>query len=266
VRQAFNHAFDFEWSNKNFFHHAYKRTASYFEGSELAARGVPKGAVQRLLQPYRKTLGEKIFTQPFQNPKTTGSGQNRKGLLQANKLLNQAGWKIQNNRRVKNGQPLKVSFLLISPAFEKIVLAYKRQLEKLGIRAQVQLVDPAQYRNRLKNYDFDIIIHTFAQSLSPGNEQIDFWSSRSAKVKGGRNLIGVQNKVVDVLIEKIIAAKTRTALIAATQALDFVLLSGHYVVPQWFIPHYRIAYWKPLRRPKQLPDYGLAFPETWWVE
>ena len=266
VRQAFSYAFDFEWMNKNFFHQAYQRTASYFEGSELAARGVPKGAVRRLLEPFRSQLAPDIFTKPFANPKTKGDGNNRAQLRRASQLLKQAGYVVKNNRLVKEGKQLSVSFLLIAPAFEKVALAYKRQLEKLGISVRIQLVDAAQYRNRLRDYDFDIIIHTFGQSLSPGNEQLDFWSARAAKIKGGRNLIGVENKVVDSLIEKIIAAKTRRQLIAATQALDFVLLNGHYVVPQWFIPYQRIAFWQPLRYPQPLPKYNLGFPEVWWVQ
>ena len=266
VRQAFNYAFDFEWSNKNFFHQAYQRTASYFEGSELAARGVPKGAARALLKPYRTQLDKQLFTKPFANPKTKGDGNTRIQLREASRLLKQAGYQVKNNRLVKDGRPLEVSFLLISPAFEKIVLAYKRQLEKLGIRAKIELVDAAQYRNRLRSYDFDIIVHTFPQSLSPGNEQRDFWSSAAAKRKGGRNLIGIQHKVVDALIEKIITAKTREELIAATQALDFVLLNEYYVVPQWFVPYHRIAYWQPLRRPRSLPKYQLGFPEIWWVQ
>lgn len=264
VRRAFNDAFDFEWSNRTFFHSAYKRTNSYFEGSPLAAQGVPKGAVRRLLLPYRDKLSKEIWTQPYKNPKTDGTGRNRANLRRAAARLREAGYQIQNNQLVKDGKPLSVSFLLLSPAFEKIVLAYKRQLKKLGIEARVQVVDAAQYRNRLQTYDFDIIVHTFGQSLSPGNEQRDFWNSFSAKQKGGRNVIGIQDPVVDALVEKIITAKTRQELKTATQALDFVLLSGHYVVPQWFLPYHRIAYWKPLTHPP-LPPYGLGMPALWSV-
>jgi len=165
----------------------------------------------------------------------------------------------------KTGEVLRVEFLLVSPAFEKIVLAYQRELEKLGIVVQVLVVDPAQYRNRLRDYDFDIIVHHFPQSLSPGNEQRDFWGSVSARKPGGRNLIGIQDEAIDGLIEKLIAAKDRPNLIAATRALDRALCAVHYVVPHWYLPFYRIAYWQGLAHPKRLPAYGLGFPEIWWV-
>ena len=243
LREAFNYAFDFEWMNRHFFYNAYRRTASYFEGSELAA---PRACLA---------------------PQTKGDGQNRAQLRRAAQLLDAAGWEIKDQRRVNraSGEALSVEFLLVSPAFEKIVLAYQRQLEKLGIAVQLRLVDAAQYRNRLRDYDFDIIIHNFPQSLSPGNEQRDFWGSQSAKLAGGRNLIGIQSASIDRLINNVIAAQNRKNLIQAVRALDRALCAGHYVVPQWHLPYYRLAYWRPLAHPRQLPPYSLGFPQMWWV-
>ncbi len=268
LREAFNYAFDFEWMNRHFFYKSYRRTQSYFEGSELAATALPSKNELKLLEKWRSQIPDEVFTRPFANPRTDGSGRNRVGLRQATKLLRQAGWRVQGTRLVnsKNGEPLVVELLLVQPAFEKIALAYKNQLKKLGIDVRVQIVDPAQYRNRLRDYDFDIIIHTFGQSLSPGNEQRDFWSSQAAQLPGGRNLIGIQNPAIDALIENLIAAKNRRELIAACRALDRVLLAFHYVVPQWHLAATRAAFWRPLAHPKKLPDYGLGFPAIWWLK
>ena len=267
VRRALNYAFDFEWMNKHFFYNAYKRSSSYFEGSELAQKGLPKGKERALLMAHREDLPKEIFTKPITNPKTKGDGHNRQGLRQALLLLKQAGWQIKNNRltHIKTNQIFHIEFLLVSPSFKKIILAYQKNLEKLGIEVSVQIVDSAQYSNRLRDYDFDAIIHNFPQSLSPGNEQRDFWHSESANISGGRNLIGIQNAVIDDLIDKIIHAPNRLDLIAATRALDRVLLWEYYVIPQWHIPYQRIAFWKPLSHPQPLPAFGLGFPEIWWV-
>ena len=273
LRAAFNYAFDFEWMNKNFFHQSYRRTGSYFEGSELASTAasghrLPSEDELKLLNKWRGKIPDEVFTQAFANPKTDGSGRNRAQRREAIRLLREAGWQIKDEKliNIKTGQPLFVEILLVQPLFEKIALAYKTQLKKLGIDVRVQLVDPAQYRNRLRDYDFDIIINTFGQSLSPGNEQRDFWSAKAAQLPGGRNLIGVQSPAVDALIDNIIAAKNRRELIAASRALDRVLLAGHYVVPQWHLAATRLAFWRPLAHPKKLPDYGLGFPAIWWLE
>ncbi len=268
LRQAFNYAFDFEWMNKNFFYQSYDRTQSYFEGSELVASGLPSKGELKLLDKWRGQIPDAVFARAYANPKTDGTGRPRANLRRARQLLREAGWHIKDTKlvNVKTGAPLGVEFLLVAPAFEKIALAYRRQLKKLGIAARVNIVDPAQYRNRLRDYDFDIIIHTFGQSLSPGNEQRDFWSSEAAKLPGGRNLIGIQNPAIDELIEQIIAAKDRPSLITACRALDRVLRAYHYVVPQWHLASQRIAFWKPLAHPKKLPDYGLGFPAIWWSE
>ena len=157
-----------------------------------------------------------------------------------------------------------MEFLLVQPAFERIVAPYIRNLERLGITARTRIIDPSQYQNRLNNYDFDAVVASFGQSLSPGNEQRDYWSSQSADTPGGKNLIGIHDPAVDALIEKLIFAASRAELVAATRALDRVLLSNHYVVPQWHAPHERLAYWQKLAHPARMPALALGFPDLWW--
>jgi microcin C transport system substrate-binding protein len=264
VRQAFNLAFDFEWTNKNLFYGQYARTESFFGDGELAATGLPSAAELALLEPLRDALPSDVFTTAFENPKTAGDGNVRTNLREARRLLASAGWEIANGRLEKQGQPLEVEFLLVQPGFERIVAPYIKNLEKLGVAARIRLVDPTQYQNRLNGFDFDIIVDSFGQSLSPGNEQRDYWSSESADREGGRNMIGIRNPAIDALVDKIIFADTRAALIAATRALDRVLLWSHYVVPQWHAPRERVAYWRGLSYPKPLPRHSLGFPDIWW--
>lgn len=264
LRQAFNYAFDFEWTNKNLFYGQYARTKSFFGEGELAAKGPPSAAELKLLEPYRKSLPPEVFTAAYENPQTSGDGNVRNNLREARRLLATSGWTIVNGRLEKDGQPLEVEFLLVQPAFERIVAPYIKNLEKLGIAARIRLVDPTQYQNRLNKFDFDIIVDSFAQSLSPGNEQRDYWSSRAADREGGRNMIGIRDPVIDALVDKIIFAETRTALITATRALDRVLLWSHYVVPQWHAPSSRVAYWRGLAYPNPLPRHSLGLPDIWW--
>ena len=267
VRRALAYAFDFEWTNANLFNGAYTRTASFFSNSELAAGGLPDEAERALLGPFRHRLPGEVFTQVYAPPKTDGSGNIRHNLHTAKKLLQEAGWRIKRRRLVspETGAPMEIEFLLVSPAFERVIGPMRKNLERLGVTARIRTVDTAQYQNRLDRFDFDIVIATFPQSLSPGNEQIDFWGSAKADVKGSRNLIGVADPVVDALIEAIVAAPDRTGLIAATRALDRVLLWGHYVIPQWHIRTFRVAYWKRFGRPVITPKYGLGF-NTWWID
>ena len=267
VREALSYAFDFEWTNKNLFYDAYKRTNSFFENSELASSGVPSGGELDLLNDYRELLPQKLFQEEYNPPKTDGSGFMRKELQEATKLLQDAGWELQEGKLInkKSGSKFEFELLLVSPAFERIVLPFKDNLAKLGIDVSVRTIDSAQYQNRLDGFDFDMIVSTFSQSLSPGNEQRNFWGSDAAKTNGSRNIIGISNEVIDSLIEKVISAKDREDLIMTTRALDRVLLWNHYVIPQWHISAYRTLYWDIFDKPLVRPKYSLG-THTWWVD
>ena len=267
VRAALTQAFDFEWTNKNLFNGAYTRTASYFSNSELASSGLPSADELKLLEPFRGRLPPEVFEETYAPPKTDGSGNVRRNLGAALKLLREAGWAIEGGKLVSpdDGTPMEIEFLILSPNFERVIAPFVKNLEKLGVESRIRLVDTAQYQNRTDAFDFDVIVSTAGQSLSPGNEQRDFWSSVAADLPGSRNFAGIEDPVVDALIEKVIAAPDRRALIAATRALDRVLLWGHYVVPHWHIRSFRVAYWSKFARPPITPKYGLGF-DTWWID
>ena len=265
VRKALSFAFDFEWTNKNLFYGAYKRTDSFFENSELASSGLPSQAELAYLNPYIDQLPKEIFNEEYSNPKTDGSGFIRNELQEATKLLQEAGWKLQDGKlESTNGEPFEFEILLVSPAFERIVLPFIDNLEKLGINASLRTIDSSQYQKRIESFDFDMVVFTFSQSLSPGNEQRNFWSSGAADTNGSRNIIGIKNNVIDLLIENLINAKDREDLITISRALDRVLLWNYYVIPQWHISAYRVLYWDMFDQPKQKPKYSLGF-DTWWV-
>ena len=265
VRKALSFAFDFEWTNKNLFYGAYKRTDSFFENSELASSGLPSQAELAYLNPYIDQLPEEIFNEEYSNPKTDGSGFIRNELQEATKLLQEAGWKLRDGKlENSNGEPFEFEILLVSPAFERIVLPFIDNLEKLGINASLRTIDSSQYQKRIESFDFDMVVFTFSQSLSPGNEQRNFWSSGAADTNGSRNIIGIKNNVIDLLIENLINAKDREDLITISRALDRVLLWNYYVIPQWHISAYRVLYWDMFDQPKQKPKYSLGF-DTWWV-
>lgn len=267
VREAFNLAFDFEWANKSLFYGQYERTDSYFANSELASSGVPEGAELALLEPYRDQLPEALFTEPYANPVTDGSGDNRQQLRKATKLLQDAGFEVNGDGQLVNketGEPFEAEFLLVTPLFERIVQPYLQTLAKLGIKGTIRIVDTSQYQARIDAYDFDIVIGNFGQSLSPGNEQREFWGCTAAEQKGGRNIAGICNPVVEALIDDVIFAEDREALVAATHALDRVLLWNHYLVPQWHIPYLRAAIWDRIQHPDPSPDFNPGFPTIWW--
>ena len=266
VRKALSYAFDFEWTNKNLFYNAYKRTNSFFENSELASSGLPSTKELEYLNPYIDLLPKDLFTKEYNPPKTDGSGFMRKNLQKATSLLSNSGWKLVDGKLNNNlGENFEFEILLVSPAFERIVLPFKDNLEKLGINVNIRTIDSAQYQNRLDSFEFDMIVSTFSQSLSPGNEQRNFWSSNAAKTNGSRNFIGIRDPVVDLLIEKIISSKTRSDLINSTKALDRVLLWGHYIIPQWHISAYRNLHWDIFDYPSIRPKYSLG-SNTWWID
>ena len=267
VREAIAYAFDFEWTNKTLFYNAYKRTRSYFENSELASRGLPSPAELKLLNLYRDKLPKEVFTREYNPPVTDGSGNIRPNLRKALKLLNEAGWELKSGKLVNRatGKRFVFELLLVQPSFERIALPFKKNLSRIGIEMNIRIVDSSQYVNRLNDFNFDMVVYTFRQSLSPGNEQRDFWSSKATDTPGSSNLAGIKDPIVDDLIEKVISAPDRESLIAACRALDRVLLWGYYVIPQWHINVYRIAYWNKFARPKIKPKYGLGFLDTWWL-
>jgi microcin C transport system substrate-binding protein len=266
VREALAAAFDFEWSNAHLFYGAYTRTRSYFSNSELASRGLPSAAELAVLAPFRGRVPEEVFTREYQPPATEPGGL-RPNLVRALELLKEAGWVVRDLRLVnaETGEPFTFEILLDDATFERIALPFVKNLERLGITARVRTVDSAQYEYRLKQFDFDMVVGLFPQSLSPGNEQVDFWASVSADTPGSRNLPGVRDPVVDKLIELLIAAPDRDALVARTRALDRVLLWGHYVIPHFHITAFRVAYRDRFGRPKVPPKYELGV-DTWWID
>jgi len=267
VRRAFNFVFDFEEMNRQLFFGQYKRIASFFEGTELAATGVPSGKELEILETVRGKVPDELFAQPYTNPVGGNPEAVRSNLREALRLFREAGYEIKDTRLVdaRSGKQFAVEFLVDEPAAERFVLFYKPSLDRLGMLVSVRVVDAAQYENRLRQWDFDIIVASWAQSLSPGNEQRGFWSSQAADQPGSRNLIGIRNPAVDSLIERVIFTRDREDLVAATRALDRVLLWNFYVVPQWTYGKQRTARWDRFGRPETMPKYGAsAFPTIWW--
>jgi microcin C transport system substrate-binding protein len=269
LRRAFNLAFDFEEMNKQIFFGQYKRIKSYFEGIELASSGLPEGEELAILETVRTKVPAEVFTTPYTNPVNGSPEAVRGNLREAIRLMKEAGYEVRERKltNIKTGEVLSVEFLTSDPNFERVFLFYKPSLDRLGIEVTVRTVDDAQYENRLRQWDFDIIIASWGESLSPGNEQRGYWGTQAADQPGSRNLIGIKNEAIDALIERVIYAKNRADLIAATKALDRVLLWNHYVVPQWTYGKQRIARWDRFERPSVLPKYGAsAFPTVWWYD
>jgi len=268
VRRAFNFAFDFEEMNKQIFFGQYKRITSYFEGTELASSGLPAGRELEILDTVRDRVPPEVFTTPYSNPVGGDPRAVRNNLREAVRLFREAGYEVRNEKLVdgKSGEPYAVEFLADDPSFERVFLFYKPSLDRLGITVTVRtLLDAAQYENRLRNWDFDIVTNSWGESLSPGNEQRGYWGSQAADQPGSRNLIGIKNPAIDTLIDAVIFAKSRADLVAATHALDRVLLWNNYVVPQWTYGKLRSARWDRFGRPERLPKYGAsAFPTIWW--
>lgn len=267
VRRALGYAFDFEWANANLFYGQYKRTQSFFDNSELAAKGLPNKDELALLEPFRSKIPDDVFTKVYKAPRSDDKGGIRTNLRHAGKLLRDAGWVIKDGKRInaKTGQALEFELLLASPLFERVALSMDKNLKRLGVTMRIRTVDSAQYINRLQDFDFDMIVGVWGQSLSPGNEQRGFWGSHAATTKGSRNFVGIQNPVVDALIEKLIAAPDRKALVTATRALDRVLLWNHYVIPQWHLNYDRLAYRNIFGIPKVTPENGQELM-TWWIK
>ena len=269
VRRALGYAFDFEWSNKTLFYGQYARTNSFFENSELASTDLPKGNELAILQEYRDRIPAEVFTKVYANPVSDGSGNIRANLRAANKILRDAGWRIDKKTRKltnqKTGQVFKFEVLLVSPLFERVVLPFKKNLSRLGIEVSVRTVDSAQYEKRIREYDYDMIVGGWGQSQSPGNEQREFFGSAAADRPGSRNTTGLKDPAVDALIEKLIAAPNRKSLVTMTRAPDRVLLWKYIVIPHYHIPYDRLVYWDMFGRPKVTPDSGVQFM-AWWID
>jgi microcin C transport system substrate-binding protein len=294
VRRAFALAFNFEEANKKLFYDLYVRVGSYFDNSELANKGLPQGRELELLNEVKSEIPPEVFTTEWKNPVNNTPEDFRNHMREASKLLAEAGWTVQevaieeegscgtfcsimrsvglssppkaNMLRNDKGETLNAEFLLSSPEFERIVLPYVQDLQKLGINASIRMVDSAQYKRREDAHDYDIITDNFAQSESPGNEQRDFWGSAAADRNGSRNTAGIKNPAVDKLIDQVVFSKDREELLAATHALDRVLLWNFYVVPQWHYPYERVAYWDVFGRPATLPSQTSALSQVWWFD
>jgi microcin C transport system substrate-binding protein len=269
VRRALQLAFDYEWSNKQFAFGAYKRTNSYFENSELASRGVPTGVELDILNQFRDQLPPELFTTPYTNPKTDGSGNNRQQLRQAMQILDAAGYKLGvDGIRVHEDTGVRLSFEIIErqQAFERWVLPFIKNLKRIGVEATFRVVDTSQYVERLTNFDYDMTVQSYGQSLSPGNEQMEYWHSSKADMVGSRNYMGIKNPVVDALVEMVINAPNREELIVRTRALDRVLLWGYHLIPQWHINTWRVAHWDKFRKPSVQAPYDLGAMDTWWMK
>src|SRR6516165_6849359 len=267
VREALNNAFDFEWTNKTIMYGSYKRTVSVFQNSEMMAQGAPGPEEVALLEPFRGQLPNEVFGEPFSPPVSDGSGEDRALLRKGAQLLGEAGYPVQNTKRVQpDGQPFAMEFLIDEPTFQPHHMAFIRNLKTLGIDATLRIVDPVQYRARRDDFDFDITIDRFSFSSTPGDSLRSFFSSQAAALKGSNNLAGIADPVVDALIESIIAAQSRPALVTACRALDRVIRSGRYWIPNWYKASHWIAYWDVFGRPPAQPRYFRAIPETWWYD
>ena len=269
VRAALGMAFDFEWANNKLFFNEYTRSASYFSNSDLAAKNLPEGLELEYLLPFKDQLPPEVFTQQL-TPFSTGPLNTlRDNLRNAKKILAEAGWTVQDGRLInKEGNSFDFEILLVSPSFERVMAGYVNNLKKLGVNASYRTIDPALYIDRLNRFDFDMTVHVFGQSQSPGNEQRDYWHSSSADRNGSRNLIGIKDPIVDQLVEKIIYAETQEELAASCKALDRVLWYGYYVVPNWYVARHRVSYWNKFKRPETLPLYYNPNQAlmTWWMK
>jgi microcin C transport system substrate-binding protein len=267
VREALIDAFDFEWTNRNYMYDAYKRTVSVFQNSPLMAEGKPDGDELKLLEPFRGKVPDEVFGEPFSPPVTDGSGLDRKWLRKAAQLLNSAGCRVKDGKRLRaDGQPFAIEFLMEDAGIMPHHQAFIKNLTLLGIDATPRLVDPVQYRARVEEFDFDVVVQRFGFSSTPGDSLRTYFSSQAARTKGTQNVAGISDPAVDALIDIIIAAKTREELTIACHALDRVIRAGRYWVPHWYLDAHRIGYWDVFGRPPRQPKYFRGIPLTWWYD
>lgn len=268
VRRALNLAFDFEELNRTTFYNQYQRIDSYFFGTELASKGLPQGREREILEEIRDKVPPSVFTTPYENPVGGTPDRARSNLREAIGLLKQAGYELEGNRMVNKttGKPLSFEILLNGNTLERVAVPYAQNLKKIGIEASVRVVDAAQYTNRVRAFDYDVIYSGWGQSLHPGNEQAEYWGSDAAGRQGSKNYGGISDPGIDALVRKVIFAGKPDELKAATRALDRVLLAHDFVVPTYTLRAVRIAYWNELEHPAALPEYGIGFPDVWWAK
>ena len=268
VREALGLGFDFEWSNKKLFYGLYTRTASFFENSDMKAKGPPSKDELVLLEPFKDKLPAAVFGEPYSPPVTDGSGDNRDGLKKAHDLLTAAGYTQGTDRLLRNakGETLDIEILIFDEAFDRVIQPYVGNLKRIGVNASIRRVDPAQYQRRIKSFDFDLTPERYSLRLTPGPELRSYWGTDSARMDGSQNLSGIADPVIDALIEKVTAAKSRTELVTATRAIDRVLRAGHYWVPHWYKPAHNVAYWNKFSRPATKPKYDIGVIDTWWID
>lgn len=267
VRKALGLAFDFEWTNKNLFYAMYQRTASYFENSPMKARGAPPTDELALLSPLREKLPAEVFGEAVSPPQSDGSGSDRRLLKEAAQLLTDAGWVQKGTSRTNaKGETLTVEILNFSPSFDRIILPYVKSLKAIGIDASLRNVDPAQYERRVKAFDFDMTTERYSMRLTPGVELKTYWGSEAARTDGSYNLAGIADPVVDHLIDRIMAATSRSELEVAARAADRVLRTSHYWVPHWYKASHHFAYWDKFSRPPVKPKYDRGVVDTWWYD
>jgi microcin C transport system substrate-binding protein len=265
VREAIGYAFDYEWTSRNLMYDAYRRISSYFENSELAAKGPPSDAEKALLDPFRDRLPADVFGEPFSPPVSDGSGQDRNLLKRAADLLAAAGCQRKDGvLRLPDGKPLEFEFLDFSNMFERHTQPFIKNLKLLGVNARIRVVDAAQYKQRLEDFDFDVVHDVLVMAYSPGEELRSYFSSEAAKVHGSRNLAGVSDPVVDALVNKALLATSREELVVTCRALDRVLRAGQYWIPHWYNPVHRIVYWDVFGRPERAPRFDVGVLSTWW--
>ncbi len=267
ARLAISMAFDFEWSNPNLFFDAYERISSIFGKSEYAASGVPSAAELAILEPFRAELPPEVFGEPYQPPKTDGSGRDRAVLRRASELLTEAGFKRMGNTLVdEEGAPIEIEILIDAQVFERVMAPWVKNLKDLGIDAFIRQVDPAQYQSRMNVFDFDIILEAMLFSSTPLDGLQQFFSTASADQNGSYNTPGVKEPAIDAALAKLSSVKTREDLIAITRAIDRVFTWRHYWNPGWRLPNHRTAFWDIFGYPETKPDYAFKPETTWWFD
>lgn len=267
VREALALAFDFEWTNRNQFYGLYQRTSSFFENSSMMADGMPRSDELALLEPWRGQVPDSVFGEALLPPVSNGSGQDRALLRRASRLLSEAGWTIVDGKRQNSdGEIFQIEFLIFAPTFERIIAPYVKNLEILGIDASIRRVDPSQFVERLKSFDFDIVTQRYVIPNTPGVELRNYWSSDAANLSGSRNLSGIADPAIDAMIEAVLGARSRADLGTAARALDRILRAGHYWVPHWFKASHTVAFWDKFSWPETSPRYARGIIDTWWYD